>query len=346
MTDPPEIPSTPTSGRAPADEQLDAISGAGRAPGAGYLRAPSLRVSVLLASAMLAVGVAVGAAIGPAPEASFAGANAASSVAQRLPLLLAGIAGANRSTPASTASTAALEPPAPIPQAPPAPASTTSSAPATQSPSTTSSTPAEPAPSPTSTGTTPAHKGRRLPAVTNVWLIELAGTSFAEATAQPSATPYISGQLIPASTLLSGWSALSASAFASDAALAEPPAEGATPPLLHSIVQPACPEGAAGAACATGTPGQLTAADEFLKATLAQITGTPLYREHGLIVVTFTSVGIAAQAGLPAGASSTTLTYRPPAGVALMSPFVRAGAKSSIAFDPTSPRRSLEKLLH
>ncbi len=136
--------------------------------------------------------------------------------------------------------------------------------------------------------------------MTNVWLIELAGTSFAEALAQPGASPYITGQLIPAGTLLSGWSALTAGAFASEAALAEPPAPGATPPLLHSIVQPPCPEGAAGAPCATGTPGQLTAADEFLKATLAQITTTPLYREHGLVVVTFATVAVASQAGLPA----------------------------------------------
>jgi hypothetical protein len=94
-----------------------------------------------------------------------------------------------------------------------------------------------------------------------------------------------------------------------------------------------------------GTPGQLTSADEFLKATLSQITGTSLYREHGLVVITFTTVGIASQAGLPAAASSATLTYQPPAGVLLLSPFVHAG-RSSATFNPTSPRQSLEKLLH
>jgi hypothetical protein len=111
-------------------------------------------------------------------------------------------------------------------------------------------------------------------------------------------------------------------------------------------VQPPCPEGAGGAACAAETPGQLTAADEFLKATLTQITATPAYREHGLVVVTFASVGVATQAGLPAGASSATLTSQPPAGVVLLSPFARAGARSSASFNPTSPRQSLEKLLH
>ena len=94
---------------------------------------------------------------------------------------------------------------------------------------------------------------------------------------------------------------------------------------MHSIVQPPCPEGAAGASCAHGTAGALTAADEFLKATLATITGTPAYREHGLVVVTFATVGIATQAGLPAGASSATLTSSRPRGVVLLSPFAKAG---------------------
>src|SRR5438477_150359 len=81
------------------------------------------------------------------------------------------------------------------------------------------------------------------------------------------------------------------------------------PPLLRPLVQPPCPEGvAAGAACAPETPGQLTAADEFLKTTLAQITATPGFRERGLVVVTFTSVGLAAQQGLPAATSTATLT--------------------------------------
>jgi hypothetical protein len=144
---------------------------------------------------------------------------------------------------------------------------------------------------------------------------------------------------------LKNWSALEGSAFATDTALAEPPSGGSAPPLLHSIVQPPCPEAAA-AACGPETPGQLTVADEFLKATLTTITGTSTYKEHGLIVVTFATVGIASQSELPAGASTATLTYQPPAGVALLSPFVKAGRRSTVAFDTASPRRSLEKLLH
>ncbi len=309
-------------------------------PRGGRLRTPSLRVTAALAAGMLGVGVAVGAAIGPAPQASFAGA--ADSVAQRLPLLLAELASrqhAATSAPTPTASTAS-EPPAVTKQETPAPPSKAAA------PASTTTTPAKAGEEGASTPSKSETKAKsKLPAVTNVWLIELSGTSFSEVLAQPTAAPSIN-QLVPTGTLLSGWSALEGSAFAADAVLAEPPAAGATPPLLHSIVQPPCPEGATGTACAVGAPGQLTAADEFLKATLSQITGTPLYREHGLVVITFTTVGIASQAGLPAGASSATLTYQPPAGVLLLSPFVHAGTRSSATFNPTSPRQSLEKLLH
>jgi hypothetical protein len=152
--------------------------------------------------------------------------------------------------------------------------------------------------------------------------------------------------MLTPSTLATGWTALDCSAFAAETALAEPPAAGSTPPLLHSIVQPPCPEGAAGAACAPETLGQLTAADEFLKATLATITSTSTYKEHGLVVVTFATVGIATQSELPAGSSTSTLTYQPPAGVLLLSPFAKAGQRSSIAFSTTSPRQNIEALLH
>jgi hypothetical protein len=178
-----------------------------------------------------------------------------------------------------------------------------------------------------------------------VWLVQLAGGTLAEAIAQPAAAPYLTGQLLPTATLLKAWSTLEASAFASETALVRPVAPGATPPLLHSIVQPPCPEGAAGAACAAGSPGQLTAADEFLRATLAPITGTANYREHGLVVISFASVGIASQQELPSGASTATLTSQPPAGAVLLSPFARAGAATT-PYDPTSPGQSIKKLLH
>ncbi len=66
--------------------------------------------------------------------------------------------------------------------------------------------------------------------------------------AHAAAAPYIDTQALPAGTLLSGWSALDGSAFANEAALLA----GSSPQLVDTIVQPPCPEGAAGAACAAG----------------------------------------------------------------------------------------------
>jgi hypothetical protein len=304
---------------------------------ARQVRLPPSRWAALLAAAMLGIGVVAGAALGPAPQASLGDTT---DIAQRLPLLLAAIERGARAREAASA--AAEQPPAVTPQATPAAAKKKSASPASSEASE-SSAKEEASEETESKSKT---KTKKLPAITNVWLIELAGGSFGTALAQQSAAPYIDGTLVPGATLLSGWSALDASAFATDAALAEPPAAGSTPPLLHSIVQPPCPEGAAGAACAAETPGQLTAADEFLKATLATITGGTTFKEHGLVVVTFATVGIATQSELPAGASTATLTYQPPAGAVLLSPFAKAGQRSTVAFNPTSPRQSLEKLLH
>ena len=123
-------------------------------------------------------------------------------------------------------------------------------------------------------------------------------------------------------------------------------ARGEPPQTLDSIVQPPCPEGAAGTACAPETAGALTAADEFLKATLSAITASAAYREHGLVVITFGAVGNATASSLPAGASTATLSSEPPVGVLLLSPFARAGARPTSTFNPTSPKQSLARLLH
>jgi hypothetical protein len=303
------------------------------------LRAPSARVTAALAAATLGIGVAVGAAIGPSPTPSQAASN--------LPLLLETLARSAAAREAQAAA-ASVQPPATTPEATPtrkrrrrkrkkASAEEATSAASTPTASETT-TPATTTPKSTTT-TKPA----KLPAITHVWLIELAGTSFAAASAQPAAAPYIDTQAIAAGTLLSGWSGVDASAFANDAALlaSEPPQ------LLDTIVQPPCPaeaEAAAGASCTTET-GALTAADEFLKATLPTITSMAAFRENGLIVVTFASVASASATSLPAGAATATLTSQPPAGVLLISPFVGVGAKSPASFNPTSPKQSLEKLL-
>jgi hypothetical protein len=302
-------------------------------------RAPSARITAALAAAMLAIGVAVGAAIGPAPSPSLANPS--------LPALLGSLA-RSAATRAAQSATAAVRPPPATPEATPtrkrrrrkrksASAEEASSATSTSSTSETTT--------PTSTTPKSTTKASTLPPITHVWLIELAGTSFADAIAQPTAAPYMDTQAIPAGTLLSGWSGLDGGAFANETALlASEPSLADVPSVLDTIVQPPCPEGAAGASCASEA-GALSTADEFLKATMPTITSTAPFRESGLIVVTFASVAVATTTGLPAGAATATLTAQPPAGVLLISPFALVGARSSTTFKPTSPKQSLEKLL-
>ncbi len=310
----------------------------------GPPRLPSTRVAAALAAGMLAIGVAVGAAIGPAPETSLAG--------ERIPLLLpaiAALAGGGGTHTTSTSTAAAVQPPPVTPQ--PTPAASSASAGASSAATKTSkaapSAAATPTPAPSAakapTKSTPKSGAQAtLPPVTSVWLITLSGSNFAQALAQTATAPYIDSQLVPAGTLLGGWSSLDGSSFASEAGLLS----GEPPQTLDSLVQPPCPEGAAGAACAPETAGALSAADEFLKATLPAITASAAYRAHGLVVITFGSVGNATASSLPAGSSTATLSSTPPAGVLLLSPFARAGARPTSAFHPTSPKQSLSRLLH
>jgi hypothetical protein len=301
--------------------------------------APSARVTAALAAAMLAIGLAVGAAIGPAPAPTQADPS--------LPVLLQTLARSAAARAAQSANAAAA-PPSVIAEATPrrkrrhrvkasSEAEAASTPAAEAGPETT--TPTATTPSATTPTSTP--KTSTLAPVTHVWLIELSGTSFEAASASATAAPYIDTQAVPAGTLLSGWSGLDGGAFANEAALLA----GGGPQLVDTIVQPPCPEGAAGAACAPETPGALTAADEFLKATVPTITSSAAFRENGLIVVTFASIATATATGLPAGASTATLTAQPPAGVLLISPFAAVGARRSTAFTPASPKQSVEKLL-
>jgi hypothetical protein len=333
-------PARASAGSLPAPRRVPTAGVALRTP-----RLPSIRVTAALAAGMLALGVLVGAAIGPAPDASFAGS--------RLPMLLPSLA----ALAVAGASQGASSPPAPAPVATGAMPTVTPSAGAggarvagaggPASPRSTSASPTSPSSSPSSPSPAPAG-GRAgagqatLPAVKSVWLIELSGTTFAQALAQPAAAPYIDRQAVPAGALLSGWYALDAGAFASETALLA----SSPPQLLDTIVQPPCPEGSAGAQCAPETAGALAAADAFLQQTVPPITSSAAYREHGLIVVTFAAVGSAAASGLPAGAATATLTSQPPVGVLLLSPFSSAGTRAAGAFNPASPRQSIEKLMH
>jgi hypothetical protein len=314
------------------------------APAPGAPRLPSLRVTAALAAGMLAIGVALGAAIGPTPSASLAG--------ERVPLLLPSIAALAVAGAGGHTSTTTVQPPPVTPQ--PTPSATASTDIGKSSGATTrtarSKTPSSAVVSPTTTpntSTTPTTGGgttkpAKLPPVTSVWLITLTGGTFAQALAQPAAAPYVDSQLVPAGALLNHWSSLEGSSLASEAGLLA----GISPQTLDTIVQPPCPEGAPGAQCKPETAGALTAADEFLKASVPAITASVAYREHGLIVITFGAVGNATASSLPAGASTATLSSEPPAGVLLISPFAHAGSRPTTAYDPTSPTQSLSGLLH
>jgi hypothetical protein len=303
-------------------------------------------MTAALAAVMLVFGVAVGAAIGPAPEGSLAGI---SGMPWLLPTLRALEAGAGQSHPAAPSAAPAAQPPAIAPalSAAPALAASPSSTPAGAAAS--SSPAGSPAAASSAPSATPPPEGAKtptkqasLPAATNVWLIELSGASFSQALAQPSSASYMESQLIPKGTLLSGWSAVEGSALASEASLLA----GTPPQTLDTIIEPPCPEGAAGSQCAPETAGALSAADSFLQQTVPTITSLAAYREHGLIVVTFGSIGSASASGLPAGAATSTLSTTAPSGVLLLSPFARSGARPSTSFNPASPRQSLEALLH
>ena len=331
MTDTPDIPSPPPPPAADARPQTS------RAPG-GVPRIPSLRVSAGLAALMLGIGVAVGAAIGPAPSSSLAGTS-------DLPLLLRALGALEAGRQPSVASAAA--PAAPTTAASAQAVSPVSSGPAATStpsqPASSATTPAPSAVAPVSSAPKPQVPSppSSLPPITSVWLVELSGEGFSQAQAHASAAPYLTAQATSAA-LLSSWSTLDASALASEAALLA----GSPPQTLDTIAQPPCPEGAAGSACAPGTPGALTAADEFLKQVVTTIIATQAYRTHGLIVVTFSSIASASATGLPAGAANASFSSQPPAGVLLISPFVSPGTHPSASFNPTSPKQSLERLLH
>lgn len=291
---------------------------------------------------MLALGVGVGAAIGPGvggADSTLAG--------ERLPLLLPMIASLARTGAGAHASASTpVQPPPVRTEATPTrkkrrrtrkQAARDDSTSATTTPISTSKTTAPATKAPPSTT-----KPSTLPPVTSVWLITLSGATFAQALTQPATAPYIDSELVPAGTLLSSWSALDGDAFASEAGLL-----GGTPPqTLDSIVQPPCPEGATGAQCAPETADALSAADEFLKQTVPAITSSAAYRAHGLIVISFATIDNATASSLPAGASTATLGSDEPAGVLLISPFAKAGARPASTFDPTSPKQSLSGLLH
>ncbi len=360
---------------------------------------PSRKVGALLATAMLAVGIALGALIGPGPADSLASSSRAAAIGRVLALLALGSgtgSGGNLAL-----SSGAANPPASTPQpTPPTTSKTTSgSAKASGGAESASSTPSHSSPSsrttsPTSS-TSPAEgggeasektaKAKPLPPIADAWVIELPyGTSLENALKQSMAAPYLDGQLKGEGTTLSGYTSPAAAQLAGAATLlsgqvsasvttvAPPPCAtsataGATPGTTSGSAAgtPTSSTGQPAAACPSGEPAGVQAADAYLQEVVPKIEASTAYKEHGLIVITF---GAAGQQGAPSGTTSspsasatdgtgTEVTYPAgsitstltaagaPAGALLLSPFLsHAGTRSTGAFNPLAPHESLEAL--
>ncbi len=218
--------------------------------------------------------------------------------------------------------------------------------------------------------------GKPLPPIADAWLIELPyGTSFESALKQSAAAPYLDAQLKREGTVLSGYTSLAAGQLAGAATLLSgqvgasvttlaPPACVADTQTNAPAGQPAptgqvttagqaAPTGqvtpagqaATGTPCPSGEPAGIQAANAFLQEVVPTITASPAYREHGLIVITFS--GVQSATTYPAGTLTSTLTATgTPAGALLLSPFLRhPGTQSASAFNPLAPRESLAGLL-
>ncbi|HXA54349.1 MAG TPA: hypothetical protein VNV37_05680, partial [Solirubrobacteraceae bacterium] len=203
-------------------------------------RLPTRKTGAILTAAMLALGIATGALIGPGPAASLASGARAAALGRVLTLLALGSATSAGSEP--LLSSGATAPHANNAQPTPSSTSEASSAGAETSSgasgaASTSSHHANPAahtrtassPSPTSS-TTPAAKGEGegegekpktpLPPIADAWVIELPyGASLENALQQSAAAPYLDGQLKPQGTVLSAYSPLAAAQLAGAAAL-------------------------------------------------------------------------------------------------------------------------------
>ena len=299
---------------------------------------PSRRVGAILATAMLAVGIALGALIGPGPADSLASSSRAATLGRVLALLALGSGTSSGGNLAL--SSGAANPPASTPQ--PTPSTTSEatagngaasggagSASSTPSHSSTSS-PSSRTTSPTSS-TSPAAGGEEegektsktkpLPPIADAWVIELPyGTSLENALKQSAAAPYLDGQLKREGTVLSSYSSLAAAQLAGAATLlsgqvgasvttvAPPPcaasaAAGATPGTTSSPTAGASPQpaGRGRTPVPSGEPAGVQAADAYLQEVVPKIEASAAYKEHGLIVVTFGAAG-------QQGASSSTTT--------------------------------------
>jgi hypothetical protein len=279
------------------------------APPSGKL--PSRRVSTILAAAMLAAGIGLGALIGPGPAASLANGTRAAAIARVVALLALGdetaaSAAAHSSAGSSTPASGGTGASAAASAGTNAGAATTSGAQSETSPST-SAAPQKSSPSsavsPTAGKSPTAGSGEpkpvRLPPIAHVWLIVLPyGQSFTNALGQSSAAPYLTGQLVGQGTLLSDYSSLAAGQLASSATLLSGQEAAAV-----STVTPQCTAAPSAAGTTSdGAPGAGTSTSS----TTTDGTTTPSTASAGAIpgTTTGTSSGTPCATAEPAGAQA------------------------------------------
>ncbi len=310
-------------------------------------RLPSRRTGAILAAFMLAAGIALGALIGPGPAVSLASSQRAAALARILGLIaLDDNAGAGAgalltpsethapsSTPTGGAGSAGSE----TGVASRALASGTGTggvshgagtgsggathgagassagAAGTEGAGNSSGAPSPTAGAKTHTGSGEGEaKPKPLPPIAQVWLIVLPyGQSFANVLHQPTAAPYIDGQLLAKGTLLSSYSSLAASQLAGAATLLsgqETAAQSTLSPATCAGTSGTAGSGSAGtgtgtagtstgasspagsgegASCPAGEPAGVQAADDYVREVVSRVMASAEYREHGLIAITF-----------------------------------------------------------
>ncbi|HWX88261.1 MAG TPA: hypothetical protein VNX67_08805 [Solirubrobacteraceae bacterium] len=338
-----------TNNRDPEQSRRAADDGPATAP-AGYrarYEAPSRRTFGVLVAGVFATGLIAGAALGPAPSSSSADS---SSFVQRVIALLAARASEGAgAAPANATSTGqaagfngagtAHDAQQRTPHAKPAATSTQSTASGSSgagdsSPGASGAGSEPSSPSGEGQGERAPARPVRLPPIQHVWSIDLAGSTFAAATAAPAGYPYLVGQLLPRGTLLTSYTALDAYELAGDATLL-PGGVGAS---LDAISEPTCPIASpaqSGTACPAGSQPSPSEADAFLQRIVEPILASPAYDENGLIVISFAPVS--SSVGTPA----TTFSLQPTAGALLLSPLLHKGAHSASPFNSLLPRASL-----
>jgi hypothetical protein len=107
------------------------------------------------------------------------------------------------------------------------------------------------------------------------------------------------------------------------------------------------------APCIDGRPGGLASINAFLQTWVPRITSSPAFRKDGLLVITFDEADASGDAsaccGNPTGPNTPMPGITGPGGgrtgAVLLSPFIRPGTRSDVAYDHYSALRSYEDLL-